>query len=237
MVNQMLFGELCQIFDSTEEWYFISLTHDNYQGWILKKQIKLINEENFKSLHSKEVYHSLELTQHIKSINNDHLYPIILGSTIYAKSAKEFHIADFSYAFEGNTSEPQEKIDRIKIIEYAYLYLHAPYLWGGRSPMGIDCSGLTQMAYKIAGVNILRDASQQATLGDTISFLSEAKKGDLAFFDNAEEEIVHVGILISDTNIIHASENVRIDHIDHQGIFSYEEKKYTHNLRLIKSIL
>jgi cell wall-associated NlpC family hydrolase len=237
MVNQMLFGELCQIFDSAEEWYFINLAHDSYQGWIPKKQLKLIIEEDFKLLHSKETYHSLELTQYIKNTNNDQLYPIILGSTLYAESAKEFSIADITYAFEGNTSSPQEKVERAKIIEYAYFYLHAPYLWGGRTPMGIDCSGLTQMAYKIAGANILRDASQQAGLGDTINFLSEAKKGDLAFFDNTEEDIVHVGILISDTNIIHASGNVRIDHIDHQGIFNFEEKKYTHNLRLIKSIL
>jgi len=117
------------------------------------------------------------------------------------------------------------------------MYLHAPYVWGGRSPFGIDCSGFTQMAYKIAGIQLLRDASQQATQGETISFISDARPGDLLFFDDEEGFITHTGILMPDSRVIHASGRVRVDKVDHQGIFDQESGKYTHKLRLIKKIL
>ena len=116
----------------------------------------------------------------------------------------------------------------------AKFFLNAPYLWGGRTPWGIDCSGLTQQVYKHFGIAILRDASQQATQGKTVNFLAEAKPGDLAFFDNAEGRIIHVGILLSPEEIIHASGRVKIDRIDNEGIYSEELGKRTHQLRIIK---
>ena len=122
-------------------------------------------------------------------------------------------------------------------MENAMMYINAPYLWGGRSPFGIDCSGFTQLVYKIAGKKLPRDAYQQAEIGQTLSFVEEAQSGDLAFFDNEEGSIVHVGILLQDNEIIHASGKVRIDKIDHQGIFNVDTKRYSHKLRLIKKIL
>jgi cell wall-associated NlpC family hydrolase len=120
------------------------------------------------------------------------------------------------------------------IIENAYMYLHSPYLWGGRTPFGIDCSGFTQMVYKLAGIRLKRDASQQAEQGTLINLIDEARQGDLAFFDNEEGRIIHVGIMLPNNKIIHASGKVRIDSIDHHGIYNLETKKYTHNLRIIK---
>jgi len=116
------------------------------------------------------------------------------------------------------------------------MYLNAPYLWGGRSPLGIDCSGFTQMVYRLQGINLPRDAYQQADVGTTLSFVDESEPGDLAFFDNNEGKIVHVGIILEDNHIIHASGKVRIDRIDQQGIFNTEIGTHTHKLRLIKSI-
>ncbi|NTW32657.1 MAG: C40 family peptidase, partial [Bacteroidetes bacterium] len=124
-----------------------------------------------------------------------------------------------------------------KIVENAYMYLDAPYLWGGRSPFGIDCSGFVQMVYKLIGIRLPRDASQQASQGTTINFLSEAVPGDIAFFDNEDGIIVHTGIIINNGQIIHASGRVRIDNLDHEGIFQVKTKKYTHKLRLIKRII
>ncbi len=237
MVNQLLFGDLFRVYDSKDEWAFINLIHDGYQGWIPAKQITFLSEEEFKTLDSSNKYSSLELFHQISNLSNNEIYSILLGSTIYTNSNRSFFIGKDEFKFDGLLSSTHENTDRNKIIEYSKLYLHAPYLWGGRSPFGIDCSGLTQMAYKMAGINILRDASQQSGHGETINLLSEAKAGDLVFFDNEEEIITHVGILLSGSLIIHASGKVKIDHLDHQGIFSIEEKKYTHKLRLIKSLL
>lgn len=237
MVNQMLFGELCKITNKEGEWIQINLIHDNYEGWINENQLLQISEDEFKRLNTIDPFHSLELVQLIKNKTNNQLFPLLLGSSLYSERTNEFQFNEIEYIYDGHQSEPLKSVDRKQLLENAYLYLHAPYLWGGRSPFGIDCSGLAQMTYKLSGVNIFRDASQQATQGETINFLSEAKKGDLAFFDNEEGEITHVGILISGNSIIHSTAKVRIDQIDHQGIYNWEKGNYTHNLRIIKSLI
>ena len=117
------------------------------------------------------------------------------------------------------------------------MYLNSPYLWGGRSPFGIDCSGFTQMVFKLNGIKLPRDAYEQAEIGKTLNFIEETQKGDLAFFDNEEGKIIHTGIIIDKNKIIHSSGKVRIDNLDHYGIFNAETGKYSHNLRLIKKVV
>jgi len=137
--------------------------------------------------------------------------------------------------FDGMTiSEKQQKG---MLIENAMIYLNAPYLWGGRTPLGIDCSGFSQMVYRLNGIDIPRDADDQSEVGTTLSFVEESEPGDLAFFDNSEGNIIHVGIVLENNHIIHSSGKVRIDRIDQQGIFNTEKGNHTHKLRLIKSII
>jgi len=123
------------------------------------------------------------------------------------------------------------------MLENALMYLNAPYLWGGRSPFGIDCSGFTQMVYKLCGIKLKRDAFMQADQGSSVHLLDESQPGDLAFFDNEEGKIIHVGILTAKNRIIHSSGNVRIDSIDHHGNFNQETKRNSNNLRLINRTL
>jgi cell wall-associated NlpC family hydrolase len=139
------------------------------------------------------------------------------------------------HTFEGK--KISGKKPKAHLISTALLYLNSPYLWGGKTPFGIDCSGFTQMCYKLNGYKLLRDASQQATQGEPLSFIEESEPGDLAFFDNAEGAITHVGIIMDDNYIIHAHGKVRIDRLDHSGIFNYETKGHTHTLRVIKRIV
>ena len=140
-----------------------------------------------------------------------------------------------NYEFEGL------KISGVKpkseLINTAYMYLNAPYLWGGKTLFGIDCSGFTQMVYKLNGYKLLRDASQQASQGEVLSFIEESEPGDLAFFDNEEGKIIHVGIMLENNYIIHASGKVRIDRLDHLGIYNAELNRHTHRLRVIKKII
>jgi len=117
------------------------------------------------------------------------------------------------------------------------LYLNTPYFWGGKTPMGIDCSGLIQMIYRINGYNIPRDASEQVNFGETLSFIDESEPGDLAFFDNDEGTIIHVGILLENHYILHADGKVRVDRIDQTGIYNFENQQHSHKLRVIKKII
>lgn len=115
-------------------------------------------------------------------------------------------------------------------------YLNAPYQWGGKSPFGIDCSGFTQMVYRLAGYQLKRDASQQVMQGKTVA-LSDAQVGDLAFFTNEAGRITHVGLMLDNNRIMHASGKVRIDTLDEQGIIHHETKQYTHQLNIMKRII
>ena len=139
------------------------------------------------------------------------------------------HTGNFTYKKPANV--------RKVMIDQALKYFNAPYLWGGRSPLGIDCSGLTQIIYKMAGYAIPRDAGQQVHCGKALSFIEETKPGDLAFFDNDEGRIIHVGIIWEKNKIIHASGKVRIDNVDQFGIYNLETKRYTHQMRVMKRII
>ena len=138
------------------------------------------------------------------------------------------------YKLEGQVRHPNINEFRSSVTDAAMFFMNAPYLWGGRSVFGIDCSGFTQMVFRQFGIRLKRDAWQQAEQGELLGFIQEARAGDLAFFDNEEGRITHVGIMLNNNRIIHASGKVRIDTIDTQGIFNKDLNKYTHKLRIVK---
>ena len=231
MVNQILFGEHFKVLENRKKWSKIRLAHDSYEGWICNKQWIEIEEDIYKQL-DKEV--ATITTDILDIITKDHHQPIVIGSVLPSYKSGHALINNEMYQFDGLTTPGFVKKE--KLVENSLMYLNAPYLWGGRSPLGIDCSGFTQMVYRLQGVNLPRDAYQQAEAGATLSFVEESEPGDLAFFDNNEGKITHVGIILEDNHIIHASGKVRIDRIDQQGIFNTELGSHTHKLRLIKSI-
>ena len=231
MVNQVIFGEHFKVLEIRKKWSKIRLAHDSYEGWICNKQWIEIEEDIYKQL-DKEV--ATITTDILDIITKTQHQPIVIGSILPSYKSGHALINNEMYQFDGLTTPGFIKKD--KLVENALMYLNAPYLWGGRSPLGIDCSGFTQMVYRLQGVDLPRDAYQQAEVGTTLSFVEESEPGDLAFFDNAEGKITHVGIILEDNHIIHASGKVRIDRIDQQGVFNTEIGNHTHKLRLIKSI-
>lgn len=231
MTNQILFGEHFKVLEIRKKWSKIRLSHDSYEGWICNKQWQEISEEDYKQL-DKDV--ATITTDILDIITKEYQQPIVIGSVLPFYKSGHALINEEMYKFDGLST--QGYVDKNKLRQNALIFLNAPYLWGGRSPLGIDCSGLTQIVYRLQGIDLPRDAYQQAKVGTTLSFIEESEVGDLAFFDDKEGKVIHVGIILEDNHIIHASGKVRIDRIDQQGIFNTEIGKHTHKLRLIKSI-
>lgn len=227
LVSQVLYGEFFKVLEQRKNWSRIRLFFDKYEGWIDNKQYLEINEDAYKALHNQPQKLSADLVEFIED-DSQQIFPISMGATLNG-----LHLLNHKYdgAFiDYKNSKPN-------IIKTAFSYLGTPYLWGGKTPFGIDCSGFTQMVYKLNGYKLLRDASQQATQGEALSFIEESEPGDLAFFDNQEGIITHVGIIMKDNYIIHAHGKVRIDRLDHSGIFNADRRTHTHKLRVIKKII
>ena len=214
MVSQLLYNELYTVLDKTQEWVLIQTDLVRYQGWIQAKQFAEISEEEFKALKTKKVYLT---NKPIVEYNGQFLS---MGTPLYeshpdaVEMPSEFH--------------PELMVD------YAKMLLGAPYLWGGRTVMGIDCSGFVQVCARLAGLVLPRDASQQVKEGELVYFLQETQPGDLAFFGDEDGVITHVGIIMGNEQIIHSSGQVRIDYLDQTGIFNKERNEHTHRLQVVK---
>lgn len=227
MVNQVLYGEHFKILEQRKKWSRIRLAHDNYEGWVDNKQYIEVDKAQYEAFDNQNLRLAGDLIEYV-DCEKHHLIPIPFGASLVG-------LEYFKHTYDGRKITEQQPKD--KLVDTSLLFLNAPYLWGGRTIFGIDCSGFTQMVYRLNGHDILRDASQQATQGEPLSFIEESEPGDLAFFDNEEGRITHVGIMMKDNYIIHAHGQVRIDRIDHTGIYNADKRTHTHKLRVIKRIL
>lgn len=236
MTTQILFGETYEVMGKADKWLRIKTDFDSYEGWIdAKLHVSLLDSEVESWI---EAPKWVAPGPFVKIVRDTHTAPFIIpgGSSIWFNGSdlSSFVIGNNEYYLTSNYS-PSKRPGSIE--EIAMTFFQAPYLWGGRSFYGLDCSGFTQIVNKIYGRTIPRDASQQVELGETINFVEEAKAGDLAFFDNSEGRVTHVGICLGGGEIIHSSGSVRIDKLDHQGIFSLQKQAYTHSLRVIKRLV
>ncbi len=216
LVSELLFNDIYEIIDENDEWVMVRCLFDSYEGWVRKLQHLEIDEKEYNECLKKDKY---IITSPITYYNNKVLS---FGSKIFEE--------------RDNTILLRKKFDSRIMVESAIKLLDTPYRWGGKSVMGIDCSAFVQICAKVAGFKLPRDASQQVNHGVTVNFISEARSGDLAFFENENRRIIHVGILLSNDKIIHASGKVRIDTFDQTGIFNKETNRHTHVLSVIKRL-
>lgn len=224
MVSQLLFGQSFDIIETAEKWTLIRNHADGYHAYIGNKQFVTIGKaelEYFNAHHNIVDRHNTCISLTTKNIT----FGIPFGSILPEQNTFRLGIYEYRHTFE-----PQKKT----LLDTARTFLNAPYLWGGKTLFGIDCSGFTQTVFSAHGMQLLRDASQQVTEGVAVDSLDSSRPCDLAFFANDKGRIIHVGILSGDGRIIHASGCVRIDKIDEKGIFNEEIGQYTHRLAAIR---
>lgn len=238
MVTQLLFGEHFTVLEETEEWSRIVTAYDEYVCWVSNRQFIFIKPTTFEQLQKTRQPLSSEPVQLLQHKDSSSFFPVVQGSTLPFLRGRSFSLENQLYEFTGEHILPDPgKLTRARLVNAAKPYLNAPYLWGGRTLFGIDCSGFMQMVFRLNGFKLARDAWQQAEAGEPLSFVEESQPGDLAFFDNDEGRIIHVGLIIENQQIIHAAGKVRIDKLDHYGIFNGDTKKYSHHLRVIKRLV
>ena len=216
IVTEILYGESADILEVNKNWTKIKMHYDGYEGWMDTKQIKPVTEEYLAN-------------RKVNLITEDFSSVMTLdGKTLLSMGSE----VEFPAVASRRSHDVRESIALT-----AKEFLNIPYLWGGKSFFAVDCSGFVQLVYKIHNIKMPRDTYQQAEIGETLSFVEESQPGDLAFFENSEGKIIHVGIMLENQKIIHSSGKVRIDTLDSSGIFNKEMNKHTHKLRVIKSIL
>ncbi len=229
IVTQLLFGESCEVLEYHEKgnWVRISAVYDKYVGWIDPKQVTIITSTEPGEEPTDKGQRVFAGTAYF-----DNKYkPLVLGALLpQLNSEGQGLLGRDKFQFEGSLAN--YKTSDLK--EVATTYLGSPYLWGGKTPWGIDCSGLTQQVYKLCGITVARDASQQVLEGKEVRSLSEAQVGDLVFFENDKKRIHHVAMIYAPGQIIHAHGEVKISALDEKGALSDNGCDYTHHLHSIR---
>lgn len=232
MTSQLLFGEGFSMINKSKDWYLISCNHDQMEAWINETQVNLLNEKEAEKYRNAEK--SIAFDVFNSAISKEEHLPIVIGSDLPQFDGLSFKINKEKIVYNGQVILPKPQEPPYHLIEKICLkYLKTPYLWGGRSPFGIDASGFTQMVYKFLGIGLGRQIEQQSQSGTQVDFLSMAREGDLLICET-ENELKHIGIYLDENRIIHCYGKVKIDLIDAHGIFDQETKSYSHKLVQIR---
>ncbi len=235
LVTQVLFGECYEVIATEGNWLQLQLATDGYKGWVDAKQHTPVSTEYYKDWRRASHQRVTDLLHFVQK--GEVRIPVSIGGYLPFFDGSAININGEQYTFDGSASNTEVIPTQEQLTAFAMNFLKAPYLWGGKSIFGIDCSGFMQQIFGICGYQLHRDAYQQVAYGEEVHFVEQAQAGDLAYFSNAEGRIVHVGMVLEGQRIIHAHGEVRIDKLDHSGIYNVTLKRYSHELRIIKRIL
>lgn len=237
--TQMLFGELAQVLEEQDRWTRIRLEADGQEGWVDAKMIAPIAGDDLKAyrkaLKTAAVV-AFPMTYAV-SENNGQTIPLTAGTKLTNYQDGRFEVLGVGFRIDPSMviTAPRE-LNQETLLQTVRFFLNTPYLWGGKNALGMDCSGFTQIVMSLFGKSLLRNASEQVTQGDPVNDLSQAKAGDLAFFDHEDGRISHVGIVIDAERIIHCSGRVKVEKLDPTGIFNAETGEYSHHLTQIRRL-
>jgi len=236
LVSQWVFGELVEILEQKgNTWALVRCTWDNVIGWVLVRQLMTITPSEF-TRYSRRHAFVLDLVHPV--LGEDHMLPILLGAQLPDFDGMRLHLGDTAYHYSGQAVFTSDIPDLHGFVQrIARRYLYAPSLRGGRSPFGLDSAGLVQVVYKMAGYRLPREPEDQVHCGNSVDFLENGQAGDLAFFEAPNGKINHVGLLMDSGQVLHAYGRVRMDLIDHFGIFQKERNRYSHRLRVVRRLL
>jgi hypothetical protein len=232
MVNQLLFGETVHVLEEKDEWFLVKSLYDGYEGWLTYHLLAEVSEEVATMPLDYVAIGDLNIV-----LVNGMPMKIPMGSHLTGYNAQTGGLWTDDMQYLGGVKNTKGVFDGSSLVKWALHWHNAPYLWGAKTIMGIDCSGFAQTVFKLVGIKLLRDAWQQQGQGKEVKKLSSAREGDLAFFSNEQDRIVHVGIVMNNSQIIHASGRVRIDPIDEAGIVNSETGKRTHKLHSIRRMI
>ena len=233
MVSQLLFGESYEILNEADGYFEIQSAFDKYSGWISRIMHHDIPESYYRVLSKEKQPVQEALLMNIEGMGQPPRLTLP-GSTLPGYNPKKNNFEINGEVFHIRWTFEKFNINGFSSInKTASHFLNAPYLWGGRSVFGCDCSGFVQILFKIHGIALLRDADQQAEQGKEIA-LEDARLGDLAFFADENGFVYHVGMVLSPEEIIHGSGYVHIDRLDQKGIFNLVRQEYSHTLYKIK---
>jgi hypothetical protein len=234
--TQLLFGEPFEILKSSQngKWIYIQNAFDGYQGWIDTKQFKAVSKDFYDLVATSDICLCSELIGLIRG--EGVFFPVVFGAALPFFKDGVVVLENEVYSFEGSVHKSRKNSNYKFLEKTAFNYLNSPYLWGGKTNFGIDCSGFVQQVFKFSGYQLPRDAYQQAEAGEPVLF-EQRLPGDLAYFIDESDRIVHVGLLLEGNQIIHASGRVRIDLLDNKGIYSLQKKSHTHKLSSIRRVL
>lgn len=235
MGSQLLFGEMAEILETKgRQWTKIRCLHDDYIGWVPSGQLRDLSRHE--ALEFKEHF-AFSLDVFYTLMGDNETVPIPLGAHLPGFDGMRFSLGVEDFTFSGQAVFPEDiKSEVSMVLKIARKFMNAPFLWGGRTIFGMDSAALVQLAYNVAGYSLPRRPETQVNRGEIVNFVEQALPGDIAFFENKQGKITHSGILLPEGKIIHVYEKVRIDTIDHYGIFNLNESNYTHRLRVVKRI-
>lgn len=235
-ISQILFGEMVEVLDAKGKvWLKVRCVWDDLVGWVAANQLLPISDIEY---HRNRQQPAIGIEFFQAASSDEHFLPIPLGAQLPQYDGIRFKLGNLSYHYSGQVIIPSEKTTQRDIVsKMARRYLNVPFLWGGRSPVGIDGAGLVQMVFKCCGIRLPRTTDKQVMEGEIVHFAEQSQVGDIAFFENNFGRIVHAGIILADQKVLHAFGKVRIDLLDHYGIYDEGQQKYSHRLRVVKSVL